>query len=232
MRINALPPCFVMLLALVVGCQAKPTDQEAASPGAAAPAAGATPQAAPAPAPAPSAQAAPAAAPPPPAPAAATTSPTTTTPVTAAPVTNPNPVTPAPMPAPTAAPTAVVATQTTNWPGVVVSVTEFRRKGSTLTVRAEVRNQGNVDANPDISYNEVYLMDLAAGKKYEVLKDEKGAYIAALHSGWPNRWLERLAPGASYTIWMKFPAPPPEVKAVTLQLPGMPPFEDLPIQDS
>lgn len=235
MRIKALAPSSLTLLALLVGCQAKPTSQEAASPGAGSPPPAATPQTAPpalapaATAPAPAApQPAPATAPQPPAPAAA--------PAAAGPVTNPNPATPgaatAPAPAPAAAPVAAVATQTSNWPGVVADVTEFRRKGSTLTVRVVLRNQGNVDADPDIHYNEVYVMDLGAGKKYEVLKDEKGTYIAALHSGWNNRWYEKLAPGASYTLWMKFPAPPPEVKSVTLQLPGMPPFEDLPIQDS
>ena len=228
MRIHPFPPSFLMLfmlLTLFAGCQAKPAGQDASSPGTGAPPA-ATPQAAPAaPAPAPSAQAAPAAAAPPTAPVAAAPAPVTATP---APVTNPNPATPGAAPAPAAA----VATQTSNWPGVVADVTEFRRKGSTLTVRVVLRNQGNVDAEPDIHYNEVYVMDLGAGKKYEVLKDEKGAYIAALHTGWNNRWYEKLAPGASYTIWIKFPAPPPEVKAVTLQLPGVPPFEDVPIQDS
>jgi len=230
MRIHPFPPSFLMLLTLLTllaGCQAKPAGQEAASPGTSAPPA-ATPQAAPAaPAPAPSAQAAPAAAPPPTAPAPATPAPVTAT-TAPAPVATPNPATPGAAPAPAAA----VATQTSNWPGVVADVTEFRRKGSTLTVRVVLRNQGNVDAEPDIHYNEVYVMDLGAGKKYEVLKDEKGGYIAALHSGWNNRWYERLAPAASYTIWMKFPAPPPEVKSVTLQVPGMPPFEDVPIQDS
>ena len=147
-------------------------------------------------------------------------------------VTNPNPATPGAAPAPAAAPAAAVATQTSNWPGVVADVTEFRRKGSTLSVRVVLRNQGNVDSEPDVNYNEVYVMDLGAGKKYEVLKDEKGTYIAALRTGYNNRWYQKLAPGASYTIWMKFPAPPPEVKSVTLQLPGMPPFEDVPIQDS
>ena len=234
MRIKALAPSSLMLLALLAGCQAKPTGQEAASPGASAPPPAATPQTAPpaappaapaapaATAPAPAAQTAPAAAPP--APAAA--------PTAAGPVTSPNPATPGAATAPAAAPAAAVATQTSNWPGVVADVTEFRRKGSTLTVRVVLRNQGNVDAEPDIHYGEVYVMDLGAGKKYEVLKDEKGTYIAALRSGYSNRWYEKLAPGASYTLWMKFPAPPPEVKSVTLQLPGMPPFEDLPIQDS
>jgi hypothetical protein len=126
---------------------------------------------------------------------------------------------------------AVLASQETNWPGVAAEVSEFRRKGNTLTAKVVFRNHGGAKAQPDVSYGEVYVMDLAAGKKYEVLKDEKGTYIAALRSGWSNRWYQDLEPGETQTIWMKFPAPPAEVKSVTLQVPGAPPFEDLPIQD-
>jgi hypothetical protein len=72
----------------------------------------------------------------------------------------------------------------------------------------------------------------AGGKKYEVLKDETGRYIAGLRSGYPDRWYQKMKPAETPTIWMKFPAPPAEVKAVTLQLPGAPPFEDLAIQGS
>jgi hypothetical protein len=131
-----------------------------------------------------------------------------------------------------AAPAAAsLASQETNWPGISADVTEFKRKGNTLTAKVVLRNHAGADAEPDINYKEVYLMDLAAGKKYEVLKDEKGAYIAALRSGWNDRWYQKIEPGQSFTIWMKFPAPPADVKSVTLQLPGMPPFEDLAIQD-
>ena len=134
--------------------------------------------------------------------------------------------------APAAAPAAAsLASQETNWSGISADVTEFKRKGNTLTAKVVLRNHGNVKTQPEIKYDEVYLMDLGAGKKYEVLKDEKGAYIAALRSGWGDRWYENLEPGQSFTLWMKFPAPPPEVKSVTLQVPGVPPFEDLPIQD-
>jgi len=164
-----------------------------------------------------------------PAPAAAPA----TAPPTAAP-TPPPPAPAAPTPAatPAAATAGALASQQTNWPGIVADVTEFRRKGTTLTARVVFRNQAGAEGEPDIHYNEVYVMDAAAGKKYEPLKDEKGTYIAALRSGYRDRWYEKLAPGASYTIWVKFPAPPPEVKTVTLQLPGLPPFEDLTIQDS
>ena len=133
-----------------------------------------------------------------------------------------------------AAPAAetVLASHETNWNGVVAEVTEFRRKGNTLTAKVRLRNQAGADVQTEIIYKEVYLMDLAAGKKYQVLQDEAGAFIAALRSGWTERWYGQLAPGQSQLLWMKFPAPPPEVKSVTLQLPNVPPFEDLPIQDS
>ncbi|HVS04103.1 MAG TPA: hypothetical protein VMT16_15160 [Thermoanaerobaculia bacterium] len=131
--------------------------------------------------------------------------------------------------APPASP--VLAAQETNWPGIVAEVTEFRRKGNTLTARVRFRNQGTERAEPRIAYDEAYVMDLAAGRKYEVLRDERNRYIAALRSGWNDHWYDQIEPGQAMTIWMKLPAPPPEVREVTLQLPGVPPFEDLAIQD-
>jgi hypothetical protein len=161
----------------------------------------------------------------PPATAPATTTETTTAPPAATP--------PAPQAGTAATPAAAasLASQQTNWPGIVADLTEFRRKGSTLTARVVLRNQGSAEAHASIHYDEVYLMDAAAGRKYEALKDEKGTYIAALRSGYKDQWYDGMAPGATYTLWIKFPAPPPDVKTVTLQLPGMPPFEDLAIQD-
>ena len=81
-----------------------------------------------------------------------------------------------------------LASQETNWSGIVAEVTEFRRKGNTLTAKVRLRNQGSGEVQPEVIYKEVYLMDLAAGKKYQVLQDEKGAYIAGLRSGWNDRW--------------------------------------------
>ncbi len=118
----------------------------------------------------------------------------------------------------------------TKWPGVIAEVSELRRKGNALTAKVRFTNHGTKRAEPDFYYGETYLLD-ASNKKYEVLKDEKGRYLAALHSGYPDRWYEWLEPGASQTVWMKFSAPPATVKAVTLQVPGMEPFEEVAIQD-
>ncbi|HXO21377.1 MAG TPA: hypothetical protein VOA87_15805 [Thermoanaerobaculia bacterium] len=209
MRSKILP---LILLLVAAGCQKH--EEPTPSGGAAAP-----PPAATAPAPAPAPAAAPAA----------------TAPPAGTPAAPPSPATAAaPAPAPAAAPAAtpVIASQPSNWPGIVVEVTQFRRKGNTVTAQLRLRNQGSGRAKPEILYNEVYLTDLGAGKKYQALKDEDGSYIAALHQGWKDRWYEDIQPGESSTLWVKFPAPPPDVKSLTLTIPSTPPFDDLPIQDS
>ena len=204
MRIKDFLLATAVLLVLAAGCQAREPEGQPEAASAAAPAAS----------------------------TAADVPPATTT--AAPPAASPETPQPVPAPAPASAPAAAaaLASQPTNWPGIVADVTEFRRKGSTLTAKVVLRNQGTSDAQPEVRYDEVYVMDAAAGKKYEVLQDEKGHYIAALRSGWNDRWYQKLAPTESYTLWMKFPAPPPETRTVTLQVPGVPPFEDLPIQDS
>ena len=139
---------------------------------------------------------------------------------------------PAPAPVSTAPSAGALATQETNWKGIVAEVTEFRRKGNTLTAKVRLTNRGSEESKAEIVYKEAYLIDTAGGKKYEVLKDEKGTPIASLTQGWNDRWYDsHLKPGDSQLIWMKFPAPPPETKAITLQIPNTPPFEDVTIQD-
>jgi hypothetical protein len=118
----------------------------------------------------------------------------------------------------------------TKWPGVFAAVSEFQRKGNTLTAKVRFTNRGPEAAEPDFLYSETYLLD-ADNKKYEVLKDEGGNYLAALRSGYSNRWYERLKPGVSQTVWMKFSSPPATIKTATLQVPGMEPFEELTIED-
>ena len=162
---------------------------------------------------------------------------TTSAPSSAATTTTSAPVA-APAPAPTPAPVSTapaagaLATQETNWKGIVAEVTEFRRKGNTLTAKVRFTNRGSEDSKAEIVFKEAYLIDTAGGKKYEVLKDEKGTPIASLTQGWNDRWYDNhIKPGDAQTIWMKFPAPPAETKAITLQIPNTPPFEDVTIQD-
>ena len=72
-----------------------------------------------------------------------------------------------------AMPPPIIATQETNISGVVADVTEFRRKGNTLTAKVRFRNTGTAKAEISFEYTATYLLDTEAGKKYEVLKDER-----------------------------------------------------------
>jgi hypothetical protein len=174
------------------------------------------------------------------APETSTTATTSTSTTTSAQVTATTPAPPPPttQTVPTTSTTAAAApataslqSQETNWPGVTAEVTEFRRKGNSLTAKVRLTNKGSKVADPEILWRDVALIDAAGGKKYEVLKDEQGAFISSNRAGWTDRWSARIEPATSQVIWMKFPAPPPDVKTITLQIPQMPPFDDLQIQD-
>jgi hypothetical protein len=128
-------------------------------------------------------------------------------------------------------PQAPLASEPTNWAGVTADITDFKRKGSTLTVRVRLHNDGGKDAYVEFTYEKCYLLDAAAGKKYQVLKDDAGAAIAAVNAG-NEDWRGTIKAGQSQTIWMKFPAPPATVKSVSLSIDNAPPFDDLAIQDA
>ena len=123
-----------------------------------------------------------------------------------------------------------LASAPTNWQGVTADVTEFKRKGTTLTLRLRLHNDGAKDSYVAFSYDKCYLLDAGAGKKYQVLKDDTGAVIGAVNSG-NTEWNDTIKPSQSQTIWMKFPAPPASVKSVSLTVANTPPFDDLAIQD-
>jgi hypothetical protein len=133
--------------------------------------------------------------------------------------------TPASVP-PAVKPPDALASQNTNWTGLVADVMEFRRKGHTLTALVRIRslNEGTTVLNSNFSAS--YVLDESGGKKYEVLKDETGGYIVSAGG------TTGLTSGSSMMIWMKFPAPPSDVKKATLTVPETPPFEDLTIQAS
>jgi hypothetical protein len=136
-----------------------------------------------------------------------------------------------PAQAPAAAPAPIAAVESM-WPGVSLEVTEFRRKGNTLSVKLVLRNSGSAPADVDVTYDDVYVLDTAGGKRYDVLRDDKGTVIAAHLPSWPERWYGELAPGGSMTLWMKFPAPPAETTSASLVVGANQPLEELAITDA
>ena len=125
---------------------------------------------------------------------------------------------------------APLASQPTD-DGLVAEVTEFKRKGNTLTAKVRYRNEGSDEVTIELDYDKTYLLDAEGGKKYEILRDDAKNYIAALGPSYSDRYWNTIKSGAQRLVWIKFPAPPIEVKTLTLQLDDAPPFDDLAIQD-
>ena len=120
----------------------------------------------------------------------------------------------------------------TEWDGISVELTSVMKgEGDTLTIKLKYTNNGSKPVNVsrigqfshDNVAERVYYIDTKNKKKYLVIKDSEGQALAS-----NMKYLE-LEPGASKAGWLKMPAPPSEVKTITVYLPGAPPFEGVAI---
>jgi hypothetical protein len=140
---------------------------------------------------------------------------------------------PAPTPPPAAAPASTAAkTQDTNITGVVAEVTECTRKDGVLSLKVRFRNTGSDKKELPLIQNrdyEKYYVS-ASSKKYFILKDSEGTYLTPQASSFGGLDV-KLDPSGQYTWWAKFPAPPADVKTVTLYMKVAAPFEDIPVVD-
>ncbi|HTX38726.1 MAG TPA: hypothetical protein VME43_27055 [Bryobacteraceae bacterium] len=141
----------------------------------------------------------------------------------------------APAPAAAAAPAppaaaAVIKTGDTNTTGVAAEVTECSRKDGVLSVKVRFHNTSAAQKRLDLigsrNYEKYYVT--AANKKYFILKDSEGTYLTPQADQFGNLGVD-LDAGGQYTWWAKFPAPPAEVKEVSLYLANAAPLEDIPI---
>lgn len=114
--------------------------------------------------------------------------------------------------------------------GVVVEVVSVTRGENDVTVKFKYTNNGSNKSefhNSNYGYDniaaEVYYIDPKNKKKYTVIKDAEGKPLASLAQN------IKLAAGESKSGWVKLPAPPPDTTAVTVVMPGAPPFEKVPI---
>lgn len=130
-----------------------------------------------------------------------------------------------------------IATAFTNWGEVSVELMSVERKGNVLTVKWAVRNEGESRqavffgfAGEDVCY----AVDEESGTKYYVLTDKEGVPLASA-----NDWISSGTSGSKYDLdpgqvkrhWMKLPAPPPEVTAISIFMHEVEPFEGVPITD-
>jgi outer membrane protein OmpA-like peptidoglycan-associated protein len=125
-----------------------------------------------------------------------------------------------------------------SWDTLKGSVKQCRRYQGILTVELVFRNDGDDDVSGGsslkenrINYQDLYVIDAKAKKKYFTLKDKEGGCLAGPQGIPHGKWWPAVRAKSAVPIWAKFPAPPSDVKEIDIYIPGMPPFEDNPIQD-
>jgi hypothetical protein len=108
---------------------------------------------------------------------------------------------------------------------------ECKRKEGVLTIKVRFKATSG-RAELDLPYATTYVVDVASGKKYAILRDSDKAPLATTSQGLGDRIRESIEPGATFSAWWKFPAPPPATKKISFVLPKSEPAEDVPITDA
>jgi hypothetical protein len=137
--------------------------------------------------------------------------------------------------APAAKPLATVAT---NQKGVSLDLMAVERKGSILTVKWAVRNEGTANAQMNFyltgKQQTTYTLDEDSGTKYYVLTDKEKNSLASEHVyiGSDSYGISQYVnKGETGRFWAKYPAPPPAVKAISLFFTDTEPIEGVAIID-
>ena len=71
----------------------------------------------------------------------------------------------------------------------------------------------------------IYIIDSANQRKHLVVRTNKKPVVSTSETPLS------IEPGSSINLWAKFPAPPLDVKKVSIYIPGVAPMEDIPISE-
>ena len=134
----------------------------------------------------------------------------------------------------TAAPGAfaqnAIATADGETTGIRIEITELSRtSGDTVTLKFRLINDSGEKASPynlmeNADLRAVHLIDASGKKKYMVIKDSDDKCLCT------DSLSDPLETGKSMNLWARFPAPPAEVKEVSVVFPHFIPT-DAPISD-
>jgi hypothetical protein len=163
---------------------------------------------------------------------------TTATTATVAPVPQPTATTATTATTASVAPTTgAVATTEGERQGVRIDVTELKRtSGGTVNLKFVIVNNstGRFDRNADYfgdhtvsadhywDISGVHLIDPINKKKYFVVTDAEKKCLC-------SKEIPAVESGSRVNLWAKFPAPPPDVTKVTIEIPHFQPMDDVPI---
>jgi len=120
-------------------------------------------------------------------------------------------------------------------PGTRVEVQELKRSsGGTVTLKFTMINDSNGQLETGSRFGEsgqnkdfrsiggITLIDPVSKKKYLVVRDSEGNCICSV--GIPD-----INSKSRSNLWAKFPAPPQDVKKVSIVIPHFIPMDDVPI---
>ena len=115
--------------------------------------------------------------------------------------------------------------------GVSIELLNISRTGAdAITIRWQYRTRViegiHLDAGDDPLdlARDAYLYDRIHKKKYMVIKDNTGQPVTNIHSDDTSL---TITPDAPLVVSAKFPAPPDNVKRISVYLPGVRPFKDV-----
>jgi hypothetical protein len=123
----------------------------------------------------------------------------------------------------------------TGVPGLVVQLISVTRSGAaTVEIELTLIHTGEIAETIDIGHRfasiegesgsiaDVHLVDLAAMKKYFIVRDDDGRPLCSTD-------VEGIRPGERRVLRATVLAPPVEVESIAVQIPGAPLIENVPI---
>jgi hypothetical protein len=139
-----------------------------------------------------------------------------------------SPAPPAEPPPPSPA-DAVIQTQEGSPGHVHVDLTRVQVTGDVLTAQLRFRNTSESHGFTMVTFpvDEVSYIDDATTRRYGVLVDEAGSPMAAPLQG-ESVWMD-LRGGQSAVVWFRFAAPEPHTQTISLNVPGVGPFDRVPV---
>ena len=129
---------------------------------------------------------------------------------------------------------SAVQTQMAMTGDIEVDVVKANVQEGILTIALAYRNNGKESAGIRYGLGDVYYIEDIEKKKYHVLKDSEGNWIAApvargmiAVEGGMRAGAVKLPAGGKTVVWFKFPAPADNVQSINLIIPDVLPFERL-----
>lgn len=111
--------------------------------------------------------------------------------------------------------------------GSSVDLNRISVVGNVMTVQLTYRAPSSIVHFTKLS--EVNVVFDNSSQRASVLKDDAGRWLAAPLSGMGDSLAIRPTGSSPLVVWLKFPAPPPSVSTVSLNIPEVGSFDGMPI---